>query len=962
MNAVSAAGIATRAVTPAVRVEMLGPLRLIVGDEVVDVPGPKRRAVLALLAAAEGRAVATADVLDALWPGGVPDSARATLQSHVSRLRGHLGPAAVLLEGSSGAYRLRLDAAGSGTDVARARSLLATAAAADPADAYRLLGEARLLWRGVALAEFNDVGPLAALAVTLHALRDSVERAYATAAIDAGAADEAVEVASTLVAADPLSEASVLILMRALDAAGRAVDALRAGHDHRHRLLTETGLEPSAALNELERTIAGRTRMRPTSLPRAASGLRGRDAELAAVQRLLTHQRLVTVLGAGGVGKSALAAEIAARADHVTVLPLAPITDPAAIPQTLAAALDLHVVHGDVLSACAALLGAGPQLLVIDNCEHLLPGVRDLVATLHDGCSQLTMMATSREPLRHPAEQQVRLAPLAVTSPVDRDSIARSPAVAVFVDRARRVRPDFSPDPHDLGLVGDIVRRLDGMPLAIELAAGRLSTLDLADLHARLDHRSLDLLGDGRTVTLRRTIEWSYDLLPDHEQRLFRHLGVFPDGFDLATAESVASDLGVPADAAGALAHLVDASMIDATLGDVARYRMLDTIRSFAHDRLTAADEDNAATERFLRWAVDLATWFEQTIDTDDEPLADRVLRGEIVNLRSAWRLVRSHQRLDDAVRMAVAFGDASTWRDLTELWDWAQELADDDETDAHPEGASVLGVAAASAWSRGDLATAERLARRGLERRRHGAWRCHAALALVALSHADLQAAAAHATRAAHSADRPDQSLGIAALAHAYNGNLRAATSLNDRFAAIAISPTLKGFHFYVAGEIDALAGRTDRAEHQYQRATTLSRHSGATFLEAIASVGHVTALAIADRLAEALDGYQALIDYWARTGGWIQQWTTLRNLARLLRTVGDQETAVFLDAAANSAPDAPPITEHPDEPDTTNLPPDQIATIIATAATASRADVIAVAHRALNHHRRRQPPGSPL
>ena len=418
----------------------------------------------------------------------------------------------------------------------------------------------------------------------------------------------------------------------------------------------------------------------------------------------------------------------------------------------------------------------------------------------------------------------------------------------------------------------------------------------------------------------------------------------------------------MPADAAGALAHLVDASMVDATLGDVARYRMLDTIRSFAHDRLTAADEDNAATERFLHWAVHLATWFEQTIDTDDERLADRVLRGEIVNLRSAWRLVRNHQRLDDAVRMAVAFGDASTWRDLTEVWDWAQELADDDETDAHPEAASVLAIAAASAWSRGDLATAERLARRGLERRRSGAWRCHAALALVALSNADLKAAAAHATRAAHSADRPDQSLGIAALAHAYDGNLRAATSLNDRFAAIAISPTLKGFHCYVAGEIDALAGRTDRAEHHYQRATTLSRHSGATFLEAIASVGHVTALASAGRLAEALDGYQALIDYWARTGGWIQQWTTLRNLARLLRTIGDQATAVYLDAAANHAPDAPPITEHPNDPNTTSLPPDQMATLIANAATASRDDVIAVAHRALSITADHDPQTHPL
>ena len=950
----SALGIATKAVTPAVRVEMLGPLRLVVDDEVVEVPGPKRRAVLALLAVAEGRAVATVDLLDALWPGGVPDSARATLQSHVSRLRGHLGSAAVLLEGLTGAYRLRLDEAGSGsTDVAQARALLATARTVGPGDAHRLLAEARSLWRGVALAEFDDVRPLAALAVTLHTLRDSVDQAYAAAAIDADAADDAVEVATALVAGDPLSEAAVLILMRALDAAGRAADALRAGHDHRDRLVTEAGLEPSPALNELERTIAGRTRMRPTSLPRAASGLRGRDSELAAVQRLLTHERLVTVLGAGGVGKTALAAEIAARSDHVTLVALAPITDAAAIPQAVAAALDLHVVHGDVLSACAALLGAGPQLLVLDNCEHLLPGARHLVSTLRDGCPQLTMLATSREPLGHPAEQQVRLAPLAVTCPVDLDNLARFPAVAVFVDRARRLHPTFSPDPDELGLVGDIVRRLDGMPLAIELAAGRLSTLDLTDLHARLD-RSLDLLGDGRTVTLRRTIEWSYDLLPDHEQRLLRHLGVFPDGFDLATAESVAGDLGVPADAAGALAHLVDASMVDATLGDVARYRMLDTIRSFAHDRLTAADEDNAAAERFLHWALHLATWFEQTIDTDDEPLADRLLRREIVNLRSAWRFVRSHERLDDSVRMAVAFGDASSWRDLTDVWDWALDLVDDPETDAHPDGASVLGIAAANAWSSGDLATAERLARRGLERQPSGAWRCHAALALVALSHADLRAAAVHATQAARSADRPDQSLGIAALAHAYDGNLRAATGLNDRFAAIAISPTLKGFHSYVAGEIDALAGKTDRAEDHYQTATALSRHSGATFLEAIASVGHVTALASAGRLAEALDGYHALIDYWARTGGWIQQWTTLRNLARLLHTIGDQETAVYLEAAADHAPDAPPITERRNDSTTTNLPPDRIATLVANAATASRDDVIAIARRALERHRR--------
>ena len=221
-----------------------------------------------------------------------------------------------------------------------------------------------------------------------------------------------------------------------------------------------------------------------------------------------------------------------------------------------------------------------------------------------------------------------------------------------------------------------------------------------------------------------------------------------------------------------------------------------------------------------------------------------------------------------------------------------------------------MLGIAAGNAWSRGDLTHADHLARRGLDGRRPGAWRCRSALALVALSHGELDDAADHATEAAAVADRPDQSLGVAALARAYGGALDVATGLNDRLAAVATSPTLRGFHRYVAGEIDALAGRTDRAEQHYQQAIADSRVSGATFVEAIASVGLVTARASAGRIAEALDGYRDLVDYWARTGGWIQQWTTLRNLARLLHAIGDEETAVYLDAAADHAPDAPPDT----------------------------------------------------
>jgi predicted ATPase/DNA-binding SARP family transcriptional activator len=948
-----------RAPLPPVRIDVLGPLRLAVGDEIVEVPGPKRRALLALLAKAEGRATQVDDLLDALWPADMPDSARASLHSHVSRLRSHLGQAAPRLEGLSGAYQLRLDGERSGTDVLRAHSLLAAANSADPADACHLLREARSLWRGAPLAELLDVAPLAAWAVTLTELRRAIDEAYLVAALDVGAAGEVVEAAMALVAGDQLSEPAVVLLMRVLDATGRGADALRAGHDYRRRLAEETGLEPSPALGELERAIARRTSTRPGAVPHPASRLRGRDSELAALHRLVTDERLVTLLGPGGVGKTRLASEMVARAEQATALWLAPVTDAAAIPQALAAALDLHVVHGDVLPACAALLAAGSQLLLIDNCEHLLPAARDIVAMLLDACPELTVVATSREPLGLGAEQRLRLAPLPQTSAHDLDDIARSPAVAVFVDRARRMRPEFAPGPEGLRLVAEIVRRLDGMPLAIELAASRLSSLELADLRDRLD-RSLDLLGDDRAGTLRRTIEWSYALLREDEQRLFRHLGVFPAGFDLVTAEAVAADLRMSTDGARALGHLVDASMVEAALGDQPRYRMLDIMRSFSRDQLETDGEADAATERFLQWALELAAQIDRTSDTDQEPLADRVLRRELANLRAAWRLIRARDRLDDAVRMVTLLSDIAGWRDLTEVWEWGLELADDPATETHTDAASVLGLAAASAWARGELEQADRLAQRGLALGSDGAWRCQAALALVALSRGNLADAVALGTEAAAQATRTDQSLGASALAAAYAGNLDEATALNERLVAISASPTIEAFYCYVAAEIDALAAMAERAEGHYERAIALARTSGATFVEGIASVGLLTLRANAGRVAAALDGYGELVDYWERTGGWVQQWTTLRNLARLLYALGDEETALFLDAAADHAPDASARIDSGEGSNRRCLSVNSTADIRARAATTGRARVLEIARQAIARHRAKTPAGA--
>jgi predicted ATPase/DNA-binding SARP family transcriptional activator len=925
--------------------------------------------VLALLATAEGRAVPVDDLLDALWPTDLPDSARSTLQSHVSRLRRHLAPAAARLEGSAGAYRLVLGPAG--TDVARVRRLLAeaesllTAGGTEPpsppapgrepgaTEALALLDAARALWRGAPLHEFADVAPLAATAVRLVELGRSVDDAHVRAALAAGQVDVAVEGAAAAVAAEPLAEPAALLLVRALHTAGRSADALRAGYDFRRRLVDATGLDPSPALGRLEADVAGTARAgHGGGIPRSPHRMRGRDAELAALQRLVESERLVTVIGPGGVGKTRLAAEVAGRIEPAGAALLAPVTSAAAIPDALAAGLGLQVGHGDVIAACAALLAAGPRLLLVDNCEHLLAGVRDVVAHLLDACPGLTVLATSRAPLGLPAEQRFRLAPLAVTRPRGPDDVARSPAVALFVDRARRVRPDFAPDAARLDQVADIVQRLDGMPLAIELAAGRLSSLGLDDLHDRLD-RALDLLDDGETG-LRRTIAWSYDLLPGDEQRLLRHLAVFPDGVDLATAEFVAHDLGLGPGADRALAHLVDASMVEAQLDPTTRYRMLDTVRAYAHDRRRAAGDEDAAQERFVTWAVERADQIGRLLDTPDEARADGLMRRELANLRAAWRRVRDEGRLDDAVRLVVGLQSGSGWRDLTEVWTWGRELAADPAVEQHPAGAEVLGIAAASAWSRGELDDADRLARRGLALGGDGTWRCEGARALVALSRGDWPAAIRHGLHTGEQAPRPQESYGIAALAAAYQGDLATAADANERLAATTeASPTLQAFHRYVAGEIDAAAGRPAAAVAHYRAAIAGARVAGATFLEGVASVGLLTVRAGSEPPGGVLAGYGELVDYWERTGAWVQQWTTLRNLARFLRALGDPEAALFLDAAADHAPDAPPVAGPRDG---SGLAPAEVDRIVAAATAASRGDVLAAARAAI-----RQPGRSP-
>lgn len=894
---------------PRLRVGLLGPLRVAVDHELVEVRGPKRRAILVLLAFAEGRTVTPAQLVDALWPAEPPESARPALHTHLFRLRAQLGPAAARLRTRPDGYCLELDPGD--LDVGHARALLETARIDPPG--IGPLREAHALWRGPMLSDLTDVAPIAVAVEGCVRLRREVTDAVVCAATAAGEADTVLDLALESLVEDPLREPAVLALMRAHATGGQAPEALRVGREYRRRLAEETGLDPSPALAELERDVAGGVFgaaggsfggprgvfAGPARPARPGTRLIGREAEVGSLHRLLAIERLVSVVGPGGVGKTRLALEVAGGSETLAVLPLAPVTEPDALPHALAAALHLEVARGDVLTACLGVLGDRPGLVVIDNCEHLLDAARDTVRALVTACPRLTVLVTSREPLGLGEEFVSRLAPLPL--PAAGRERTDDPSVAVFLERAARVRPGTRPA--DLATVGEIVRRLDGMPLAIELAAGRLSAFSLADLRDRLD-RSLDLLAGGRTSgdarhrTLRATVEWSYRLLGEDEQRLFRHLSVFADGFDLDAGESVAADLGLSADPGTVLARLVDASMVEADLGGPARYRMLDTLRAFGLDRLASAGELDQAESRLVAWAVGLVGWIDRAMLAAGEREADRRLRREMANLRTGWRIARARGLLDDAVAIVTGLFEVVVNRDLIEIRGWAEELAADSAITGHPRRADLLGTAAFAVYHRGDHDRADRLARAGLA---DGSRYCLHAAAVIALARGAYSEVVELARRADPETYRR-YLLGIAAIAKAYGGDTDEARTMVQQGLAEPLPASIRAWITYFGGEVEQTAGRSAAAEPYYARAIADARASGATFLMGVASVGMLSVYAATGREREALAGYPSVIDHFARTGNWTHLRVALRNLADLLRRFGDDEPAAALDVAADA------------------------------------------------------------
>jgi predicted ATPase/DNA-binding SARP family transcriptional activator len=767
--------------------DILGPLRVRSEEGPLELGAPAQRTLLAVLLTSPNVAISDDRLVDELWVDEAPPSARHLLHVYVSRLRGLLGELPdgprLVRDGTGYVLRLRLnelDAERFMAAVAEARTLQDR----DPEACDQVLASAMRLWRGAPFTDLLEAPPV----VRDHGeylVRQHLEatETWIDVRLRLGRHHELIPELAGLVAHHPYNEALHAQLMLALYRCGRQAEALRTGRALETRLREELGIEASSRVRGLYRDIllqASDLDLEPAeppgNLPQRLTSFVGRTLECHEVAELLDQSRLVTLTGPGGIGKTRLAIEVAQQVTSrfpagVWWIDLGPVTDTDIVADEVAAVLGLSLAPGTgVVETVARMLGRRKALLLMDNCEHVAAAVVELVAGVLRLTSGPRVLATSRTPLRVEGEQLWAVPPLSVPGETSPDVEAiRSDAVQLFVERARAVDPSFVLHAGNAAAVGEVCRRLDGLSLAIEMAAARLSVLTPQEIARHLDDR-FGLLGlpAAGGLTRYRTLEAVFDascvLLSEDERTTFERLSVFAGPFDLDAAAAVGFVDGASSSRAlDIVTALVDGSMLSPERTDgQTRYRLLETLRDYGAMRLRERGDEDEARSAHARHYLDLAERAGATVGTPEFASWMDCLAERYSELRHALGWSLAHQDRAITLRAVPALREF-WWRrgDARDAGRWTARMLDGN-LDAVPPDllAEVHNAAAFAAAIARDLPASRQHCDDAVELARQGGsaqgivfalW----GLAQVAFFRGDMDAARRYASEALETCDR---------------------------------------------------------------------------------------------------------------------------------------------------------------------------------------------------------------
>ncbi|KAF0848112.1 BTAD domain-containing putative transcriptional regulator [Nocardia caishijiensis] len=877
---------------------VLGPLRVHAPDGAEVTPaGVLPKKLLALLVLRRGAVVSADAAIELLWPVDGPNNPVAALHNQVSRLR-----RVVPIASTGDGYRVDPDHL-----VVDADELAAILDGGGSAE------EILRRWVGPAYPELEMVDDARAESARLEELRVRAHESEAARLLAEGRTDGVAARLRALVDEHPLREHLRALLIDALVATGRHADALRVYDEFRRLLAAELGTEPSEPLRaRYRRLLAGEVETdAPQPLPMPVTALIGRDELLAQARAVSTDHRLVTLVGPGGVGKTRLMLELGRghTGSPVVWCELAP-ADLAGAVTAVAAALAIDVRPGIPLDErIAGVIHETEMLVLLDNCEHVIEPIAALVDLLLRRCPKLRIVATSRERLRVAGEQVRRVPPLAVGD--------GSPAVALFLERAASVTGDLPLAPATVAQVGAIVSRLDGLPLAIELAAARMYSHEVDEIAAGLD-RQFDFLSAGyRTATrhgsLAAAVAWSVDLLDRGLRETFTSLSVFAGPFDVAAAAAVCGiELGVAADG---LTALTERSLVLRAPGR--RYALLETLRTFGRTARAAADDGAGA-----RHAAYFVDWAERTCrELADSATAITRIDDTVTELHRALHWLLDHGDTPRAARLVAALMDYGLLRLRPDVLAWSELVLAAETSSGHdgadlPAGgfsgrlaAEVLAAAAYARWMAGDLVGAYDRAGRALAACADPPYNAYGAYGVCELFSGRFAESAQWYRRAAEIPGRetPNMDTATWTMLLGYAGDPSVGQRCAELATVTAISP-YTAYLLYCAGEA-VLDVDPDRAREMFDRALRMAEATGTTFVTGVAGASRASLDVRSGRTAEAAAAYPALLRAWQRAGMWSTQWVMLRSIALLLEQLGRPQRAAVLDGAIRAATTEQPL-----------------------------------------------------